>query len=131
MNRKDRRAAARQSKGLMPAGPGPDENNPFVRAVRHHQAGRLLEAERLYHEVLDIDRRHLGALQYLHDVCGLVRQTGPAEGLWELARSACWMVPHQNICWLIRRPTLIRCDAGGRLHASDGPALRVGNDSAV
>lgn len=73
----------------------------------------------------------LGALQYLHDVCGLVRQAGPAEGLWELARSACWMAPHERICWLIRRPTLIRCDANGRLHAADGPALRFGTGTAV
>jgi hypothetical protein len=73
----------------------------------------------------------LGALQYLHDVCSLERHTGPAAGLWELARSACWMVPHEQICWLIRRPTLIRTDAGGRLHAADGPALRFGSDSAI
>ncbi len=73
----------------------------------------------------------LGAMQYLNDVCGLVRQTGPAEGLWELARNACWMAPHENICWLIRRPTLIRCDASGRLHANDGPALRFGSDNTV
>jgi hypothetical protein len=73
----------------------------------------------------------LGALQYLHDVCGLVRQTGPVSGLWELARSACWMAPHEQVCWLVRRPLLIRVDANGRLHAIDGPALRFGPDCAV
>jgi hypothetical protein len=73
----------------------------------------------------------LGALQYLHDVCGLVRRTEPAAGLWELAQSACWMAPHRHVCWLIRRPTLIRCDAAGRLHAADGPALRFGHDCTV
>jgi hypothetical protein len=73
----------------------------------------------------------LGALQYLHDVCGLVKQTEPASGLWELARSACWMAPHERVCWLVRRPTLIRCDASGRLHAPDGPALRFGQDTAI
>jgi hypothetical protein len=73
----------------------------------------------------------LGALQYLHDVCGLVRQTSPAEGLWELAQHATWMMPHEQICWLMRRPTAIRCDAQGRLHAPDAPALRFGPDCAV
>jgi hypothetical protein len=73
----------------------------------------------------------LGALQYLHDVCGLQRQTGPAEGLWELAQQSCWMVPHEQICWLIRRPTFMLCDANGRLHAADRPALRFGKDCAV
>src|SRR5690606_15826242 len=73
----------------------------------------------------------LGALQYLHDVCGLRRQTAPAAGLWELARSATWMMPYAQVCWLMRRPTLLRYDAGGRLHAADGPALRFGTDTAV
>jgi hypothetical protein len=73
----------------------------------------------------------LGALEYLHDVCRLVRHTVSAAGLWELARSACWIAPHERICWLIRRPTLIRTDAGGRLHAADGPALRFSRDTAV
>jgi hypothetical protein len=73
----------------------------------------------------------LGALQYLHDVCGLTRQTGSLAGLWELAASACWMAPHQDACWLLPRPTLIRRDAGGRLHAADAPALRFGTDCEV
>jgi hypothetical protein len=73
----------------------------------------------------------LGALQYLHDVCGLIRQTAPLAGLWELAHSATWIAPHERICWLIRRPTLIRTDASGRLHAADGPALRFGSDTTV
>jgi hypothetical protein len=73
----------------------------------------------------------LGAMQYLHDVCGLVRQTEPVSGLWELAQSATWIAPHEQVCWLVRRPTQIRCDAQGRLHAADGPALRFGADCAV
>ena len=73
----------------------------------------------------------LGALQYLHDVCGLVHQTGPLAGLWELAHSACWMAPHERVCWLMQRPTQIRRDANGRLHAADGPALRFGRDCQV
>jgi hypothetical protein len=73
----------------------------------------------------------LGALQYLHDVCGLVRQTEPVTGLWQLASSACWIAAHERICWLIRRPTLIRTDLTGRLHCADGPALRFGTDTSV
>jgi hypothetical protein len=73
----------------------------------------------------------LGAMQYLHDVCGLQRQAGPAAGLWELAGSAAWIAPHEQICWLVRRPTLIRRDANGRLHATDGPALRFGKDCPI
>ncbi|HEX5999676.1 MAG TPA: hypothetical protein VFZ16_09810 [Hyphomicrobiaceae bacterium] len=73
----------------------------------------------------------LGALQYLHDVCGLVRQTQSVAGLWELAQSACWIAPHEHVCWLVRRPRSMRCDANGRLHAADGPALCFGPDTTV
>jgi hypothetical protein len=73
----------------------------------------------------------LGALQYLHDVCGLVRQTAPLAGLWELALSAGCMVPHEQVCWLMHRPTSLRRDANGRLHAADGPALCFGADCEV
>jgi hypothetical protein len=73
----------------------------------------------------------LGALQYLHDVCGLMRQTGPAAGLWDLAPHTSWIAPHERICWLVRRPTMICCDANGRLHAADGPALRFGDGIPV
>jgi hypothetical protein len=73
----------------------------------------------------------LGALQYLHDVCGLTRQTGSLAGLWELARSAIWMAPHERVCWLMHRPARIRRDANGRLHAPDGPALCFGTRCEV
>jgi hypothetical protein len=66
----------------------------------------------------------LGALQYLHDVAGLHRQTGGLAGLWEIAPHASWMLPHEHICWLADKPQLIRHDARGRLHSASGPALR-------
>jgi hypothetical protein len=69
----------------------------------------------------------LGALQYLHDVAGLERQTGGLAGLWEIAPHASWMLPHERICWLADRPQLIRHDARGRLHSAKGPALRYGD----
>ena len=72
-----------------------------------------------------------GAMQYLHDVCGLKRQTASLAGLWEIARNASWIVPHAHVCWLMERPRLIRQDPNGRLHAPDGPALRWGDGSKV
>lgn len=58
MNRKDRRAAGKQS-GARSA------DGPFGLAVRHHQAGQLLEAESLYRQVLAADRRHFGSWHHL------------------------------------------------------------------
>jgi hypothetical protein len=69
----------------------------------------------------------LGALQYLHDVAGLHRQTAGLAGLWEIAPHASWMIPHERICWLAERPQLIRQDARARLHSAKGPALRYGD----
>ena len=65
----------------------------------------------------------LGALEYLHDQCGLERQTGALAGLWRIAEGASWMIPHQHVCWLAERPELIRQDARGRLHSPKGPAV--------
>jgi hypothetical protein len=65
MNRKDRRATARQGKGRTPIGMGADDGQPIALAVRHHQAGQLFEAERLYCEILAVEPKHLGALHYL------------------------------------------------------------------
>ena len=73
----------------------------------------------------------LGLQEYLHDVCGLTRHTQALAGLWEIARQACWMVPHERVCWLMERPKLLRADANGRLHAPDGPALRFGSSCNV
>jgi tetratricopeptide (TPR) repeat protein/SAM-dependent methyltransferase len=58
MNRKDRRAAGKQS-GVRSA------DGPFALAVRHHQAGQLLQAESLYRQVLAADRKHFGSLHHL------------------------------------------------------------------
>lgn len=73
----------------------------------------------------------LGALEYLHDVCGLWPHTRALAGLWEIARNASWIIPHEHVCWLMERPLLIRQDANGRLHAPDGPALRFGDGCSV
>jgi len=65
----------------------------------------------------------LGSLEYFHDVCGLVRQTQVLRGLWQIAKNASWIVPHQHVCWLAERPQIVRHDARGRLHCPDGPAV--------
>ena len=72
----------------------------------------------------------LGTTEYLHDN-GLERHTAPLAGLWGIARNASWMVPHSDVCWLMDKPELIRCDPNGRLHATDGPALVYRDGSKV
>jgi len=51
----------------------PDVQGPFADAVRHHQAGRLTEAERLYRQILAVDSHHADSLHLLGVIGG---QTG-------------------------------------------------------
>jgi predicted O-linked N-acetylglucosamine transferase (SPINDLY family) len=49
----------------MQRGTAPDVRELFAKASSLHQAGRLAEAERLYRQILDIDRRHADTLHLL------------------------------------------------------------------
>jgi len=72
MNRKQRRAEKKQG-GPVPQGASFRIQDVFADAVRHHQAGRLNEAERLYRQILQVDSRHAEALHLLGI---LARQVG-------------------------------------------------------
>ena len=65
----------------------------------------------------------LGALEYLHDVGGLRPHTRSLAGLWQIAKNASWIIPHEDACWLSERPDRLELDANGRLHCANGPAL--------
>jgi tetratricopeptide (TPR) repeat protein/2-polyprenyl-3-methyl-5-hydroxy-6-metoxy-1,4-benzoquinol methylase len=64
MNRKQRRTENKQ-RGPLPQAASPRVQDVFADALRHHQAGRLNEAERLYRQILQIDSRHAHALHLL------------------------------------------------------------------
>jgi len=66
----------------------------------------------------------LGVYKYLHDVLAWRQPTRRLRGLWAIAKSAGWMVPHEHVCWISERPSRLRTDSRGRLHCVDGPALR-------
>jgi hypothetical protein len=70
------------------------------------------------------DLTSLGVYEYLHDVLGWQEPTRPMLGLWKIARSAGWIVPHVHVCWISERPNILRTDAKARLHCADGPALQ-------
>jgi hypothetical protein len=44
-------------------------------------------------------------------------------GLFMLARSAGWAIPHQRICWVSERHHVLERDQRGRLHCPTGPAV--------
>ena len=70
------------------------------------------------------DVASLGVYEYLHDVLAWQEPTQPMRGLWKIAKSAGWIVPHEHVCWISERPRILRTDARARLHCADGPALQ-------
>jgi protein O-GlcNAc transferase len=92
MNRKQRRAAAKFGKiSGKPSGQAVGEGIPSAVAellgagVKHHQAGRLAEAEAYYRQVLEVHPDHAGAFHLL----GIIAyQTGRTDACVELIGEA-------------------------------------------
>jgi hypothetical protein len=70
------------------------------------------------------DLASLGVYEYLHDALAWRGPVEPLRGPWQIAKSAGWVLPYEQVCWICERPTQLRTDAKGRLHCADGPALR-------
>jgi hypothetical protein len=77
------------------------------------------------------DADWLAEYRYFHDVCGLAGETKRLSGLWELAQSAGWALPHQHICWVSERHNIVQRDGRGRLHCNNGPALAYPDGWAI
>lgn len=77
------------------------------------------------------DAHWLGFIEYFREVCGLIGETEKAQGLTELAKSAGWFLPHENICWVSERHHLLERDERGRLHCLTGPAIAYPDGWAV
>jgi tetratricopeptide (TPR) repeat protein/SAM-dependent methyltransferase len=87
MNRKDRRSAEKQARSAVrTTAAGPSEVAAvFAQAVRHHQAGELRDAERLYRDILARDPNHTKSLNFL----GLIaHQLGRNDAALELIGKA-------------------------------------------
>lgn len=69
------------------------------------------------------DAGWLGFYRYFYDQ-GLTAETERLMGMWEIAESAGWWLPYEQICWISERPDTLKRDVERRLHAEDGPALR-------
>ncbi len=68
------------------------------------------------------DAGFLSFYRVLHDF-GLVDQTQKMSGLWELAQSAGWALPCNDICIVSERHSVLNRDDQGRLHCETGPAV--------
>ncbi len=77
------------------------------------------------------DAGWLSFYDFFREVVGLREITAPLEPLTELARHVGWWLPHEKICWVSERHTLVRKDASGRLHCETGPAVAYPDGFAV
>ena len=77
------------------------------------------------------DASWLAFYKFFHDECKLVEQTEKLEGLWLLAKSAGWMLPHENICWVSERHNILERDERGLLHNLTGPACAYPDGWAI
>jgi len=65
----------------------------------------------------------LGVYEYLHNALAWHGPVQPLQGLWKIAKSAGWLVPYEQVCWICERPSRLHTDAKSRLHCPDGSAL--------
>jgi Flp pilus assembly protein TadD len=84
MNRKQRRAEAKTGRSAIQAVSSATQSL-FVAGLRHHQAGRLAEAERLFRQVLAISPRQTESLQMLG---AIAYQTGRHDLAFDLISKA-------------------------------------------
>ena len=73
------------------------------------------------------DLAFLGGYEYQRNVLCLRDETAPLLGLWQVARNAGWLQPHEHTCWLAERPRILHGDPLDRLHCASGPALQFGD----
>lgn len=69
------------------------------------------------------DSAWLAIFEFLETVCGVRPWDDKLAGLYECAKTCGWMIPYENICWMMERPAVLETDARGRLHCAIGPAL--------
>lgn len=65
----------------------------------------------------------LAIYQVLGEVCGLSQEVDRLSGLWRAVLGSAWIVPYQDVCWIVELPTTVEVDRHGRMHCATGPAL--------
>lgn len=69
------------------------------------------------------DSGWLSFYEYFALACSLSIETQNLSGLFEVAKSANWWLPHENICWISERHHVLDRNDRGQLHCDVGPAL--------
>jgi hypothetical protein len=69
------------------------------------------------------DAGWLSFYSIFNEVFGLKEETNKLQGLWKLAQSGGWALPHKEICWISERHNKVKRDDRGRLHCDGNSAL--------
>lgn len=72
----------------------------------------------------------VAACDFLSTLCGSAGKEC-LEGILAVIRNAGWIVPHERVCWLGERPSILRVDDKARLHSRTGPALEYRDGLAI
>ncbi len=76
------------------------------------------------------DAGWLAFYEYFHDACGLVAHTEKLGGLWLIAQSAGWFLPHRGMCFISERHNVCKLK-DGRIHSEAGPAIAYPDGFAI
>ena len=77
------------------------------------------------------DANWLGFYDFFREEAGLQNQTKKIIGLTELSKHAGWFLPHENICWVSERHSILNRDDKGRLHSFNAPAVMYPDGWAI
>lgn len=76
------------------------------------------------------DAGYCGFVDYFRQVCKLTDETKKTVVYMDLAQSANWFFPYQNICIVSDRPDIVSMK-NGRIHSEIGPAIRYRDGLSV
>jgi hypothetical protein len=77
------------------------------------------------------DAGWLAFYDYFREAVGLSAQTEKISGLVRAAKSAGWWIPHQKICWVSERHSVLILDDRGLLHCASGPSVAYPDGWAI
>ena len=65
----------------------------------------------------------MAPFDFCREVLGLVKETDPLVGFFEIAQSCGWFIPCEDVCFASERPNVLKLNASGKIHSDNGPAV--------
>lgn len=77
------------------------------------------------------DAGFLSFYEYFREVLNLKEQTEKITGLIGISKNAGWYIPHEKVCFICERHSIVNRNDSGRLHSLTGPAVMYPDGWAV